>query len=101
MCTDIVYLLLSFCHIRAYICDPPLVFRSFWSIIRHFVDPATLEKIAFCAGKDGKVLLERDFDTTTTEKQAGGTRKLRNFCSSEFLVDTPFDQPFDEDITGE
>ena len=47
------------------------------------------------------MLLERDFDTTTTEKQAGGTRKLRNFCSSEFLVDTPFDQPFDEDITGE
>ncbi|KAL7540408.1 hypothetical protein ACHAXR_012048 [Thalassiosira sp. AJA248-18] len=81
---------------RAYICDPPLVFRSFWSIIRHFVDPATLEKIAFCTGKEGKSILERDFDTLTTEKQAGGTIKLREFSSEEFLFDTPFHCSFDE-----
>ncbi|KAL9182560.1 hypothetical protein ACHAXT_013212 [Thalassiosira profunda] len=81
---------------RAYICDPPLVFRSFWGIIRHFVDPATLEKIAFCTGKEGKALLERDFDTSTTEKQAGGTKKLREFSSREFLQDTPFHCTFDE-----
>jgi hypothetical protein len=81
---------------RAYICDPPLVFRTFWSIIKHFVDPATLEKIAFCTGKEGKVLLERDFDTSTTEQQAGGTEKLREFDSREFLFRTPFDCTFDE-----
>ena len=82
---------------RAYICDPPLVFRSFWSIIRHFVDPATLEKIAFITGKEGKAFLERDFDTTTTERQAGGTMKLKEFSSREFLYDTPFNCTFGEE----
>lgn len=81
---------------RAYVCDPPLVFRSFWNIIKHFIDHATLEKVAFCAGKEGKVLLERDFDTSTTERQAGGTTKLREFCSTEFLFDTLFHRGFDE-----
>ena len=82
---------------RAYICDPPLYFRTFWGIIRHFIDPCTLDKIAFCAGKEGKALLERDFDTTTTEKQAGGTRNLRRFSSTEFLLETSFDRTFAED----
>eukprot|EP00584_Thalassiosira_punctigera_P015926 CAMPEP_0172557452 /NCGR_PEP_ID=MMETSP1067-20121228/73307_1 /TAXON_ID=265564 ORGANISM="Thalassiosira punctigera, Strain Tpunct2005C2" /NCGR_SAMPLE_ID=MMETSP1067 /ASSEMBLY_ACC=CAM_ASM_000444 /LENGTH=362 /DNA_ID=CAMNT_0013346537 /DNA_START=59 /DNA_END=1147 /DNA_ORIENTATION=+ len=81
---------------RAYICDPPLVFRSFWRVIKMFVDPSTLEKIAFCTGKEGKIVLERDFDTLTTERQAGGTREMREFSSREFLFDTPFDHTFDE-----
>jgi hypothetical protein len=81
---------------RAYICDPPLVFRTFWSIIKHFVDPMTLEKIAFCAGKEGSHLWERDFDTMTTERQAGGRGILREFDSKEYLFDTPFDCTFDE-----
>ncbi|KAL7539972.1 hypothetical protein ACHAWF_006559 [Thalassiosira exigua] len=81
---------------RAYICDPPLVFRSFWSVIKHFVRPATLDKIAFCTGKEGKALFEQDFDTSTTERQAGGTQRLREFVSTEFLYDTPFDHTFDE-----
>lgn len=81
---------------RAYICDPPLVFRVFWSLIKHFIDPATLEKIAFCTGKEGKALLERDFDTNTTEKQAGGKKQLREFDSREFLFETPHHCTFDE-----
>lgn len=81
---------------RAYVCDPPFVFRSFWSIIKMFVDVATLEKVAFCTGREGKFVLERDFDTSITEKQAGGTEKLREFGSREFLFDTPFDCTFDE-----
>ena len=52
---------------QAYICDPPFAFRSFWSIIKHFIDVATLKKIAFCTGKEGEVLLERVFDTATTD----------------------------------
>ncbi|KAL3787480.1 hypothetical protein HJC23_001130 [Cyclotella cryptica] len=83
---------------RAYICDPPLVFRTFWNIIRHFVDPTTLEKIAFCSGGEGQRLLERDFDVDTTERQAGGRMELRPFDSEEFLYDTPFDYAYDEEV---
>jgi len=82
---------------RAYIADPPMVFRGFWKVIKHFIDPATLDKIAFCTGEEGKALLERDFDTNTTEKQAGGQKELRKFCSREFLFDTPHHCTFDED----
>ena len=82
---------------RAYICDPPLVFRTFWGVIRRLVDATTLDKIAFCAGNDGMALLERDFDVSTTEVQAGGSGKLRHFDSSEYLYDTPFDRTFDEE----
>lgn len=82
---------------RAYICDPPLAFRTFWRIVKHFVDETTLEKIAFCAGPEGRGLLERDFDTATTERQAGGTDDgLREYDSREFLFGTPFDCTFDE-----
>ena len=83
---------------RAYICDPPFVFRTFWKIIKHFVDPNTLEKIAFCDGKEGMAQLERDFDTIGTEKHAGGTQssKLQSFTSTKFLYDTPFEQTYDE-----
>ena len=81
---------------RAYICDPPLVFRMFWSVVKHFIDPATLEKIAFCTGKEGNFLLERDFDTNTTERHAGGRKQLRRFCSNEFLFDTPHHCTFDQ-----
>lgn len=86
---------------RAYICDPPLVFRTFWSVIRHFVDPCTLEKIAFCSGKEGQTLLERDFDVDMTERQAGGQRDLRRFSSREFLFATSFDRTFDEKYVEE
>jgi len=55
-----------------------------------------LEKIAFCSGVDGQRLLERDFDVNQTEKQAGGTRKLRSFSSREFLYDIPFEFSFDD-----
>lgn len=81
---------------RAYICDPPVVFRTFWNVIKYFIDPATLDKIAFCAGREGRSLLERDFDTDTTERQAGGRKQLRSFCSREFLFDTPHHCTFDE-----
>lgn len=81
---------------RAYICDPPLVFRTFWGIIRHVIDQCTLDKVAFCSGAEGQRLLERDFDVKQTERQAGGTRELRAFSSREFLFDTPFEFGFDD-----
>ncbi|KAL3794255.1 hypothetical protein ACHAWO_006499 [Cyclotella atomus] len=81
---------------RAYICDPPFVFRTFWGIIRHVIDQCTLDKIAFCSGAEGQRLLERDFDVEQTERQAGGTRELRRFSSREFLYNTPFVYGFDD-----
>lgn len=79
----------------AYVCNPPLVFKAFWTVIQPFVDATTKEKICFCTGKDGIKKLEEKFDLRTTEKCAGGTEELREFDSAEYFS-KPFYKAFDE-----
>ncbi len=52
---------------RAYICDPPLMFRYFWSMIRPFLDPKTKAKVVFCYGEEGRKILAKAFDLDTGE----------------------------------
>jgi len=80
---------------RAYVCDPPVVFRTFWSLVKPFIDPVTKEKLQFCHGKVGKATLEERFDLETTEKCAAGTRDLRPFNSTEYLY-SRMGKTFDE-----
>jgi len=80
---------------RAYVCDPPLVFRTFWSIVKPFIDPVTRDKLQFCHGKAGRHVLMDRFDLETTERCACGTRELRAFNSTEYL-NAPLWKTFDE-----
>jgi hypothetical protein len=80
---------------RAYICNPPLVFRTFWGMIKMFVDPVTKSKIAFCVGKNGKKIVEENFDISTVERCAFGTSDLKVFDSDEYL-NAPFNTTFGE-----
>lgn len=80
---------------RAFICNPPLVFRTFWAIMSPFIDPVTKEKIVFCHGKVALEKLSENFDLETTERCAGGKKQLREFDSREYLL-VPFSQTFDE-----
>jgi len=82
---------------RAYICNPPAVFRMFWNLIKNFIDPVTKAKIVFCVGLSGQKHVEEDFDTTTTEKCAFGKSDLREFSSHEYLFN-PLNTTFDEDF---
>jgi hypothetical protein len=41
------------CLFHAYVINPPMIFRAFWTMIKPFVDPVTKEKIVFCSGKAG------------------------------------------------
>ena len=85
---------------RAYVCNPPLYFRTFYAIIRPFVDPDTKQKVCFCIGKQGMNQIVQDMGGTEKamrhlEKCAGGVEKLRSFDNVEYL-NAPFNHAFDE-----
>ena len=85
---------------RAYICNPPFVFRTFWSLIQPFIDPVTKQKICFCSGKKGFAKIVDDMGgedkAKHLEKCAGGTEDVRAYDTTEFLLELPFDAAFDE-----
>jgi len=79
---------------RVYMTNAPFMFRTFWSMVKPFIDPVTKEKIIFCSGK-GKERLKTDFDREALEKCALGTEDLRPFDAEEYFS-KPFDTTFDE-----
>ncbi|KAG7358391.1 CRAL-TRIO domain containing protein [Nitzschia inconspicua] len=85
---------------RAYVCNPPLYFRSFWALIKPFVDPITKQKVCFCSGKKGLHQIVDDMGGPEKaklhlEKCAGGVADLRAFDNIEYL-NLPFNVAFDE-----
>lgn len=88
---------------RAYICNPPFVFRTFWTLIQPFIDPVTKEKICFVSSTKGMQRLVRDVggDESQLESCCTGTKQthLRPFDSKEYLLELPFDVAFDESIS--
>ena len=85
---------------RAYICNPPWVFSTFWTVIKPFVDPVTKTKIAFCSGSKGMQTIANDMGGMEQrgkyhlEPCAGGTEVLRDFNNVEYL-NLPMNVPFD------
>lgn len=85
---------------RAYVCNPPLYFRSFWALIKPFVDPITKQKVCFCSGKKGLQQIVDDMGGPDKaqlhlERCAGGVGTLRPFDNLEYLHQ-PFNVAFDE-----
>jgi hypothetical protein len=89
---------------RAYVCNPPFIFRGFWAVTKPFVDPLTKEKICFCSGKAGMAKIVEDMGGVEQAKHlepcAGGTDPLREFDTKEYLFKTPFDKTFNESSSG-
>ncbi len=85
---------------RAYVCNPPFVFRSFWTVIKPFVDPVTKEKVCFCVGAKGYGKIVDDMGGPERahrqlELCASGIETVREFDSKEYLSQ-PFNVAFDE-----
>lgn len=80
-----------------YLLNPPFVFKVFWNLIRHFVDPTTKEKIVFCSGKDHtRKLLDHVSNLEKLEVRAyGSDPDIRDFDHEEYLR-LPFYVSFDE-----
>lgn len=80
---------------RAYITNAPLIFRTFWNMVKPFLDPVTKAKIVFCSSKSGMNELKSNFDVEKVETCALGTGDLKGFDVDEYFQ-TPFDMTFDE-----
>ena len=76
--------------------NTPVLFRTFWSMVKPFLDPVTKDKIVFCSGKKGRSVMEENFDLSILEKEAFGTDEdLKPYDGQEYFS-TPFDTVFDE-----
>jgi hypothetical protein len=83
---------------RAYVCNPPFIFRAFWTLIRPFVDPVTKQKIVFLHGVKGMANILDDVGPDRAAKLepcAGGAIPLRA-CDSKEYLSLPFGVSFDE-----
>lgn len=81
---------------RSYILNPPMVFRTFWSLIKPFIDPNTKEKIQFCTGKGGKSTIEKDIDLAKLEPCAYGTSSDMVLFDSKTYLESPINLTYDE-----
>jgi len=84
---------------RVYICNPPFVFRSFYAMIKPFVDPVTKQKICWAVGKNGMEQIVNDVGgkekaANQLEKCCGGPG-VRDFDSGEYNL-LPLAIAFDE-----
>ena len=84
---------------RVYLCNPPLLFRTVWAMVKPFVDPVTKEKVCFCHGEKGLAKIQQDMEGYHhyLEPCAGGSigNPIRKFQSIEYLS-LPFHVSFDE-----
>ena len=86
---------------RAYICNPPFVFRTFYNMIKPFVDPVTKQKVCWCVGKQGLEQIVDDVGgaemaAKQLEKCCGGG-DVRDFDSVEYNQQ-PLNVAFDEGV---
>ena len=82
---------------RAYVFNPPKFFVCFWNLIHRFVDPVTKDKIQFCTGAEGLKRIEQDIDLSNVEEFVGGTGRVHQFDSEEYLLKYPHSATFGED----
>lgn len=79
------------CMYKSYIMNAGVVFRTFYGIVKPFLDPVTKEKIVICHGKSGPEKLSERFDLANVEKCGGGGIES-DFDSKEYFS-RPFDEP--------
>ena len=83
---------------RVYLTNTPVIFRTFWAMVKPFLDPVTKEKIVFCSGGRMNVenLMKDELDMSVLEKCAFGTKDLKPFDSKEYFS-MPLDVVYDEE----
>jgi len=84
------------CMYRAFVVNPPFVFKTFWALIRPFIDATTKQKIIFCTGHNGTdKFTEHIQDVHKLEQIVGGTADVPDFDSHQYMH-LPFDVSYDE-----
>lgn len=81
---------------RIYLTNAPSVFRTFFNMVKVFLDPSTKKKIVFVTEKE-RPEMEKYFDPETAESCIFGTAstKLKEYNVEEYFS-TPLNVSFDE-----
>lgn len=82
-----------------YCFNAPFVFKAFWSMVKHFVDPVTKQKIVFVSGAKAMAQFHEIFENTDAlEEVCGGTlpNSTPDSWDSTAYIDLPFDVCFGE-----
>ena len=80
---------------RAFVCNPPTIFKAFYALAQPFMDPVTKDKVRMCSGEKAiEKVRSLMGDVTKLEECAGGSC-TRTYVSKEWL-ESDFDVTFDE-----
>ena len=80
---------------HVFVIDAPFIFRAFWAIIKHFIDPITSHLVQFISGEDQKKLL---MDLISEDQAAPYMYKngkdIEEADMKAFFYDIPFDRAY-------
>ena len=79
---------------RVYFTNPPGVFRTFFNMVKVFLDPTTRQKIMFITEKD-RSEMDKYFNPDTAEPCIFGTSNVREYNVEDYF-NIPFNVSFDE-----
>ena len=79
---------------RIYFCNAPAVFRTFFNMVKVFLDPLTKNKVLFLTERD-RDKVEEYFDLKTCEKCLFGTGDLSEYYVYDYFS-VPLNVSFDE-----
>jgi hypothetical protein len=84
---------------HVFVVDAPFIFRAFWAIIKHFIDPITKELVCFISGEDAKKqVLGSIIDTAEASPwMFDGAIVEHQVNMEKFFKDTPFDIAYGEE----
>ena len=85
------------CLEHVFLVDTPFVFRAFWAIVKHFLDPVTKDLVQFVTGEEQKGQLRDlvDADQAMPFMFKGG-EDAAEIDMKRFFYDVPFDQVYGE-----
>lgn len=84
---------------HVFLVDAPFIFRAFWAIIQHFIDPVTKELVCFVSGEEakkqvlGSIIDENEASTWMYE----GAKRDCEVDLDIFFKCTPFDVAYGEE----
>eukprot|EP00956_Cyclotella_meneghiniana_P005694 scaffold7328_cov114-Cyclotella_meneghiniana.AAC.1 len=84
---------------HVFVVDAPFIFRAFWAIVQHFIDPITKELVCFVSGEEAKRQILGsiiDINEASTWMFEGARREC-DVDSDIFLKHTPFDVAYGEE----
>ena len=81
---------------HVFVVDAPFVFRAFWSIIKHFIDPITKDQVQFVNGeKQKKVFRNMISAEQASSFMFSSAMNEDDVDMKSFFYDTTFDQTYE------